>query len=69
MIHSSCEALGFSSALIDGTARFNTVRSTEYSMHGSAMTARPIHWRRVARGGASLFISVALPRYVRPRDA
>src|SRR5918992_942354 len=50
MIQSSSALLGFSSALSAGTARFRTVRSIEYSRHGSAMTTSPIHSRRVALG-------------------
>src|SRR5687768_4000400 len=52
-IQSSSEALGLRSALSCGTARFSTVRSIEYRRHGRAMTARPIHSRRVALGVAS----------------
>ena len=51
-----CSTIGrsFRSAVSCGTARLSTVRSIEYSMHGSASTARPIHSRRVAgRTGAS----------------
>ena len=43
--------LGLRSAVRRGTARFRTVRSMEYSMQGSAITASPIHSRRRARGG------------------
>src|SRR5918992_4832893 len=57
-IQSSSVALGRRSAVIAGTASVSTVRSIAYSRHGSAMTARPIHSRRVARE----FMPVSLPR-------
>src|SRR5205823_3453642 len=47
-IHRSWALLGLRSALRCGTARFSTVRSIAYSTHGSVITARPIHSRRVA---------------------
>ncbi len=65
-IHSSSELLGLRSALRCGTARFSTVRSIEYSRHGSAMTARPIHSRRVAGGACAIlteeFVTMDLVR-------
>src|SRR2546423_12399270 len=50
MIHSSCTLLGFRSSVSRGMARCRTVRSIEYSRHGSAMTANPIHSRLPALG-------------------
>src|SRR5215218_4924682 len=50
-IQSSSVLLGRKSALSEGSASVRTVRSIAYSRHGSAITARPIHSRRVARCG------------------
>ena len=50
-IQSSSVALGCRSAVSAGTASVSTVRSIAYSRHGSAITARPIHSRRVAGPG------------------
>src|SRR6185436_17823410 len=47
-IHSSCALVGLRSSLRCGTARLSTVRSIAYRTHGSAITASPIHSRRVA---------------------
>src|SRR5215207_525923 len=50
-IQSSSVLLGRRSALSEGSASVRTVRSIAYSRHGSAITASPIHSRRVARCG------------------
>src|SRR5262245_1596606 len=47
-IHRSCELDGRSCVLMAGSARLSTVKSIAYTTHGKAMTARPIHSRRVA---------------------
>ncbi len=59
-IHSSSVLLGCRSALSEGSASVRTVRSMAYSRHGSAMTASPIHSRRVARAGGAGFVSMTL---------
>src|SRR4029450_2446002 len=58
-IQSSSALLGRRSALIDGTARVRTVRSIAYTRLGSAITASPIHSRRVARRGCAVLGVVA----------
>src|SRR5690349_18061697 len=69
-IQSNWVPVGRRSALRRGTARSKTVRSIEYSIQGSAMTARPIHSRRVALPGDSSRIrsshegTVSLKRHV-----
>ncbi|WP_176752609.1 hypothetical protein [Nitrosomonas eutropha] len=40
--------MAFSAALMVGSAKVMIVRSMEYSRHGRAITAKPIHSRRVA---------------------
>lgn len=42
-------ATGLSSAVSDGSARYSTLRSIEYSRHGNAITAKASHSRRPAR--------------------
>ncbi len=65
-IHNNCAAVGFRSALRDGTARFRIVRSIAYRMQGSAMVASPIHSRRVALpvlrpvGKSDVFIAMSV---------
>jgi hypothetical protein len=52
IIQSISVLLGCISAVIDGTARCNTVKSMTYKRHARASTVRPIHSRRPARRGA-----------------
>src|SRR6266702_6884708 len=52
VIHSSPALPGFRSAVSDGSAKYSTLRSIEYSRQGRAITASAIHSRRPA-GGAS----------------
>src|SRR4029453_6346625 len=63
VIHSSWVLLGRRSALRCGTARNSTVRSMEYSRHGSAITANPIHSRRVALGESTVLFMSVVPAY------
>jgi hypothetical protein len=55
-IQSIWALVGWRSAVRCGTARFSTVRSIEYSMHGRAMTASPIHSRLPALPGISTVV-------------
>src|SRR5215469_13795954 len=64
VIHKSPPLLGLRFAVSDGSARYNTLKSIEYSRQGRAITASASHSRRPASGSPVPVINTLLSGHV-----